>query len=194
MNTPLHIVVVNADPSVSLKMKEQGNGDIVLVSNLQALGQTATKRPIDVLVLGNDVKLEDLALLGPTLDLSKTVVMAGPLPQVEAVTTIRGLLGDGKAGNPSSARSNVTLEDYVELKFSEFVRAMKASSARSLYATLIRAVERPLIELALRETHGNQIQAAQLLGLNRNTLRKKISECKISIKRRPRSQREKEPS
>ncbi len=194
MNTPLHIVVVNADPSVSLKMKEQGNGDIVLVSNLQALGQTATKRPIDVLVLGNDVKLEDLALLGPTLDLSKTVVVAGPLPAVETVTTIRGLLGDGKAGKVSPAQSNVTLEDYVESKFSEFVRAMKASSARSLYATLIRAVERPLIELALRETHGNQIQAAQLLGLNRNTLRKKISECKISIKRRPRSQREKEPS
>ena len=194
MNTPLHIVVVSSDPTVSLHMKEQGNGDIVLVSDLQALGQTARTRPIDVLVLNDDVKLEDLALLGPTLDLSKTVVMAGPLPQVEAVTTIRGLLGDGKAGNPSSARSNVTLEDYVELKFSEFVRAMKASSARSLYATLIRAVERPLIELALRETHGNQIQAAQLLGLNRNTLRKKISECKISIKRRPRSQREKEPS
>lgn len=194
MNTPLHIVVVNADPSVSLKMKEQGNGDIVLVSNLQALGQTATKRPIDVLVLDNDVKLEDLALLGPTLDLSKTVVVAGPLPAVETVTTIRGLLGDGKAGKVSPAQSNVTLEDYVESKFSEFVRAMKASSARSLYATLIRAVERPLIELALRETHGNQIQAAQLLGLNRNTLRKKISECKISIKRRPRSQREKEPS
>ncbi|MFB3070458.1 MAG: helix-turn-helix domain-containing protein [Nitrospirales bacterium] len=194
MNTPLHIVVVNADPSVSLKMKKQGNGDIVLVSDLQTLGQTARTRPIDVLVLNDDVKLEDLAFLGPTLDLSKTVVMAGPLPQVEAVTTIRGLLGDRKAGNPSSARSNVTLEDYVESKFSEFVRAMKASSARSLYATLIRAVERPLIELALRETHGNQIQAAQLLGLNRNTLRKKISECKISIKRRPRSQREKEPS
>jgi two-component system nitrogen regulation response regulator GlnG len=194
MNTPLHIIVVSSDPTVSLQMKEQGNGDIVLVSDLQALGQTARTRPIDVLVLGDGVKTEDLVLLGPTLDLSKTVVMAGPLPPVEAVSTIRGLLGVEKAGKPSSARSNVTLEDYVESKFSEFVWAMKASSARSLYATLIRAVERPLIELALRETHGNQIQAAQLLGLNRNTLRKKISECKISIKRRSRSQREKEPS
>lgn len=194
MNTPLHIVMVSSDPAVSLHMKEQGNGDIVVVRDLQALDQTARTRPIDVLVLGDGVKSEDLALLGPTLDLSTTVVMAGPLPPVEAVSTIRGLLGDGKAGKPTSARSNVTLEDYVESKFSEFVRAMKASSARSLYATMIRAVERPLIELALRETHGNQIQAAQLLGLNRNTLRKKISECKISIKRRSRSQREKEPS
>ena len=46
---------------------------------------------------------------------------------------------------------------------------MKASSARSLYSTIIHAVERPMIELALRETQGNQIQAAQLLGMNRNT-------------------------
>ena len=194
MNTPLHIVVVSSDPTVSLQMKEQGGGEIVLVNDLQALGPVARLRPIDVLVLGNGVKSEEWALLGPTLDLSKTVVMAGPLPPVEAVTTIRGLLGDGKTRKLSLARSNVTLEDYVESKFSEFVRAMKASSARSLYATLIRAVERPLIELALRETHGNQIQAAQLLGLNRNTLRKKISECKISIKRRSRAQREKESS
>ena len=42
-------------------------------------------------------------------------------------------------------------------------------------------VERPLIELALRETHGNQIKAARLLGLNRNTLRKKITEFQISV-------------
>ncbi|MEE9232647.1 MAG: helix-turn-helix domain-containing protein, partial [Nitrospirales bacterium] len=49
--------------------------------------------------------------------------------------------------------------------------------------TLMRAVERPLIELALRETHGNQIKAARLLGLNRNTLRKKIHEFQISVSR-----------
>jgi two-component system nitrogen regulation response regulator GlnG len=45
------------------------------------------------------------------------------------------------------------------------------------------AVERPLIALALKETNGNQIQAAQLLGMNRNTLRKKIVEHRIPVKR-----------
>ena len=55
------------------------------------------------------------------------------------------------------------------------------AQGKNLYPTLMRAVERPLIELALRETHGNQIKAARLLGLNRNTLRKKITEFDISV-------------
>ena len=48
---------------------------------------------------------------------------------------------------------------------------------------LITAIERPLITRALQETKGNQIQAAELLGLNRNTLRKKIHDLHIPVKR-----------
>jgi two-component system nitrogen regulation response regulator GlnG len=60
---------------------------------------------------------------------------------------------------------------------------MKTSSARNLHTMLIKAVERPLISLALKETNGNQIQAAQLLGMNRNTLRKKIADLRIPVNR-----------
>jgi two-component system nitrogen regulation response regulator GlnG len=42
-------------------------------------------------------------------------------------------------------------------------------------------VETPLIGAALAATHGNQIKAAELLGVNRNTLRKKIRELDISV-------------
>ena len=75
------------------------------------------------------------------------------------------------------------LEDYIESKLGDFVKGMKNGSARNLYPMLIRAVERPLITLALKETNGNQIQAAHLLGMNRNTLRKKITDLRIPIKR-----------
>ena len=44
---------------------------------------------------------------------------------------------------------------------------------------LLNELEIPLIELSLRATRGNQIKAAELLGLNRNTLRKKIKELEI---------------
>ena len=43
----------------------------------------------------------------------------------------------------------------------------------------------PLILAALTATHGNQIRAAELLGLNRNTLRKKIRELGVSVYRSP---------
>ena len=50
-----------------------------------------------------------------------------------------------------------------------------------LYHRVLREVESPLIAAALAATHGNQIKAAELLGVNRNTLRKKIRELDIQV-------------
>ena len=52
-----------------------------------------------------------------------------------------------------------------------------------LYERVLREVEMPLIELSLEATRGNQIKAAELLGLNRNTLRKKIRDLNIEVVR-----------
>ncbi|HAX45500.1 MAG TPA: Fis family transcriptional regulator [Nitrospina sp.] len=45
-----------------------------------------------------------------------------------------------------------------------------------LHDLIVSGVEKPLIEMVLNETGGNQTQAASILGINRNTLRKKIKE------------------
>ena len=58
-----------------------------------------------------------------------------------------------------------------------------ALPAPGMHERVIREVERPLISLCLAATRGNQIKAAELLGLNRNTLRKKIRELDIQIVR-----------
>ena len=50
-----------------------------------------------------------------------------------------------------------------------------------LHSRIINEVERPLISICLSATKGNQIRASKLLGLNRNTLRKKIKELKIKV-------------
>ena len=55
--------------------------------------------------------------------------------------------------------------------------------ARGLYDRIVREVERPLIAVTLEATRGNQLRAADLLGLNRNTLRKKIKELAIPVVR-----------
>ncbi len=52
-----------------------------------------------------------------------------------------------------------------------------------LHERVIEAVERPLVQLTLSATRGNQLRAAEVLGLNRNTLRKKIAELGISVPR-----------
>ncbi|MDE0723771.1 MAG: hypothetical protein OSB62_03630 [Alphaproteobacteria bacterium] len=53
--------------------------------------------------------------------------------------------------------------------------------APGLHGKIIEQVEKPLIEHVLRYARGNQIRAAKILGINRNTLRKKITELEIII-------------
>ena len=49
----------------------------------------------------------------------------------------------------------------------------------NLYSMVIKSVEKPLIEIAIQHTKGNQTQAAELLGINRNTLRQKMKQFQI---------------
>ena len=48
-----------------------------------------------------------------------------------------------------------------------------------IYSMVINSVEKPLIEIAIQHTRGNQTQAAELLGINRNTLRQKMKQYQI---------------
>lgn len=50
-----------------------------------------------------------------------------------------------------------------------------------LYACLLNEIERALIEETLRRLKGNQVQVAKLLGMNRNTLRRKIKSLNITL-------------
>jgi len=72
---------------------------------------------------------------------------------------------------------------FLEKSVCEFVRKVKHSRPKNLYNLLISEFEKPIFRAALEEMDGNQIRAAELLGMHRNTLRKKIKEFKIPIKK-----------
>jgi two-component system nitrogen regulation response regulator GlnG len=74
------------------------------------------------------------------------------------------------------------LEQVIEARLNSFVQRTKDLEMSNLYETIIQMAERPLLRLILKQTKYNQIRAAKLLGINRNTLRKKIKELKITIK------------
>ncbi len=74
------------------------------------------------------------------------------------------------------------LEETVRTKLKPFMEKLHHVEMTDLYRTIIEMAERPLIELVLQKTGHNQIQAAKILGINRNTLRKKIRELKIHPK------------
>ncbi|MFN8925177.1 MAG: nitrogen regulation protein NR(I) [Rhodospirillales bacterium] len=70
------------------------------------------------------------------------------------------------------------VERHLKEYFAAHTDGMPSSG---LYDLILREVERPLLSLSLAATRGNQIKAAQLLGVNRNTLRKKIRELDIQV-------------
>jgi len=77
-----------------------------------------------------------------------------------------------------------TLAQIVERKLSSyFADQPDGLPPAGLYDRVLEEVERPLIQLTLSATRGNQVRAAEILGLNRNTLRKKISDLGVEMQR-----------
>ena len=86
------------------------------------------------------------------------------------------------ASGPSYESLSDSLTFHLNNYFSSHGQALPPNG---LYDRVLREVERPLIELSLEATRGNQVRAADLLGINRNTLRKKIRELGIDVLRAP---------
>ncbi len=84
--------------------------------------------------------------------------------------------GDYGAQGSLSGAVEMHLKQYFSLHVGEL-------PPDGLYLRILHEVEKPLINMALQATNGNQLQAAKLLGINRNTLRKKIAELDISVSR-----------
>lgn len=73
-------------------------------------------------------------------------------------------------------RASGDMEDFFRERLSSVVAALGEGGGGGFYEHAIRSVEKPLLELALREAGGSQTRAARLLGMNRNTLRRKLRE------------------
>jgi len=78
-----------------------------------------------------------------------------------------------------------SLAETIEIHLAQYFASQGNTLPPGLYQRILREVEEPLIRLSLSATNGNQIKAADMLGLNRNTLRKKIRDLKIDIVRNP---------
>ncbi len=102
--------------------------------------------------------------------------------EIISVDVIEAELADvtPAAVNPASDGISQSMEQHLKTYFAAHEGDLPAAG---LYERVLREVERPLITLTLDATRGNQIRAAQVLGLNRNTLRKKIKDLGIPVVR-----------
>lgn len=83
---------------------------------------------------------------------------------------------------PESKERKDSLEEIIMAKLKPFIDKTDHRSKQDLYSFIMPFMERPLITLILEKTRGNQVQAAEVLGINRNTLRKKIKDLGIKMK------------
>ena len=84
--------------------------------------------------------------------------------------------------SPSAIDPSLTLSDFVEENMKRYFKTFgEELPPPGLYDRILREIEHPLIAVVLSATRGNQIKAAELLGLNRNTLRKKIRDLDVKV-------------
>jgi two-component system, NtrC family, nitrogen regulation response regulator GlnG len=83
----------------------------------------------------------------------------------------------------ASAVEERSLEALVDMKLRECFAHMDRMETGDIYSVVLQQVERPLICFVLEKTRSNQVRAADILGINRNTLRKKIQELGIEVKK-----------
>ncbi len=75
---------------------------------------------------------------------------------------------------------NFSVESFVDQKLDVFFTRLGELEAEGLYEAVIDQVERSLVKKSLTWANGNQLKAARILGINRNTFRAKLRKLKIS--------------
>jgi Fis family transcriptional regulator len=71
------------------------------------------------------------------------------------------------------------IADAVRANLESYMSDLGGSEPNNMYTMLVTVVEKPLLEVVMQHAEHNQSKAAQWLGLNRNTLRKKLLEHKL---------------
>lgn len=71
------------------------------------------------------------------------------------------------------------IAESIHRTLDQYFRDLDGEKPGAIYAMVIRNVERPMLEFVLRQANGNQTVAAEMLGINRNTLRRKLTDYEL---------------
>jgi two-component system, NtrC family, nitrogen regulation response regulator GlnG len=96
-------------------------------------------------------------------------------------------LPEALRGGPKEADDADILRRLVERKARALFQNAQAAGSGEIYHAVLSEIERFLLQVILDETDGNQLRTADLLGINRNTLRKKIRTLGVEVRRSPKS-------
>jgi Fis family transcriptional regulator, factor for inversion stimulation protein len=75
--------------------------------------------------------------------------------------------------------SKKQIEECIRVSLDSYFKDLRGTEPDRMYDMMVRVVEKPLLEVVMQQAAQNQSRAAEWLGLNRNTLRKKLVEHKL---------------
>ncbi|MFK5926507.1 MAG: sigma-54 dependent transcriptional regulator [Desulfuromusa sp.] len=159
------------------------------------------KRPDDIPVLADfflqkskqELGIDSLEYSKETLELFASYHWPGNVRELENAIKRAALLSPDRILTPADfpdlhgskkyRQQDESLEAVVTQKLENSLAQMNLQEMNNLYEMVLHQIERPLINIVLQKTRGNQIRTAEILGINRNTLRKKIKILDIEVKR-----------
>jgi two-component system, NtrC family, nitrogen regulation response regulator GlnG len=132
-------------------------------------------------------KLHSYDWPGNVRELENTVMRAALLAPGTTIQAEDIELGSRAAAHEAVAGGgdHGSFSDLLANRIESWLGAEGGAEPRDIYHKLVAEIERPLIEAALKRAGGNQVKAARMLGLNRNTLRKKITDHRIVLTKYP---------
>lgn len=94
----------------------------------------------------------------------------------KAKTPTRAYRGSPQRPTSRLTTTDIPLREHAEAALSSYFERLSGQQPAGLYALVLREVEQPLFKAVMHYTEGNQSKAAQILGLNRGTLRRKLED------------------
>lgn len=86
------------------------------------------------------------------------------------------------AKRSSASSKPISCEEFLGSNINSYMKKLRyMENGAALHSMVLNMVEKQLLKMTLEETSGNQSKAAHILGLNRNTLRRKLGEYKIKV-------------
>jgi two-component system nitrogen regulation response regulator GlnG len=113
--------------------------------------------------------------------LRAALLASGNTIRADDISLARGHAAPAAAG--IEGRASDSFAELIGRRVAQYLEKSDGEEPRGLYQKLVAEIERPLIEQAMRRADGNQVRAARILGLNRNTLRKKLVDLGIGTRK-----------
>src|SRR5512146_432027 len=126
---------------------------------------------------GNVRELENTMLRAALLASGNTI-------RADDISLARGTSATAAVSGAESGATD-SFAALIGRRVAQYLEKANGEEPRGLYQKLVVEIERPLIEQAMRRAEGNQVRAARILGLNRNTLRKKLVDLGIATRKLP---------